>query len=109
MDIRKELIRIAKVIEVEGSFSSSSTLHFDANGECHDRKAIANAWMSVCKYPNDSETKVIDGTTYLYCVALTPEWSSHFWAVYPGNGNPRDASDHMPKYLVKRLPINQNL
>ena len=98
-------MKIGKHRMINEGFYSSETLRFDSNGECHDRRGIANAWMSVCKYPNDSETKVLDGTTYLYCIALTPEWSSHFWAVYPGNDNPRDAEKHMPEYLIKRIPV----
>lgn len=88
---------------IKESFTYSGTLHFDKNGECHDRKDIASVWMSVVRYPNKEETKVIDGTTYLYCIALTSSWSSHFWAVYPNCDDPKKASEKLPEYLTKRI------
>lgn len=85
------------------SFTYSGTLHFDKNGKCYDKKAIASVWWVIEKYPRDEETKVIDGTTYLYCITLTSEWSSHFWAVYPGCDNPNEAKNKLPEYLTKSI------
>ena len=93
--------------KINEDFYSSGFLHFDKNGECHDKKDIARVWHVVFKYPEDEDTTVINGTTYLYCVVMTDKLTDHFWAVYPGESNPKSAEKSLPEYIVKHLPANE--
>lgn len=89
---------------VESNFYRIGTLHFDENGECHDKQDIQDVWYSVEKYPDDKRTVYKNGSTYLFCISLTRELTGHFWAVYENRNLMDKKSFPIPDYLTKKNP-----
>ena len=86
-------------------FTSTGKLTFDKNWECRNKDEISKCWFSAIRYPKSERTIVKDGTTYLFCIVECRERiAAHFWAVYPGIGNPEAAKDLTPEYLTQNDP-----
>ena len=88
----------------ESNYYETGSLEFDDDGECHDKEAIAKVWHDVLKYPGKEDSFVIGDTTYLFCIVLSRALTNHFWAVYPGCKDPKQAEKKLPEYLTRNRP-----
>ena len=88
----------------ESNYYETGSLEFDDDGECHDKEAIAKVWHDVLKYPGKEDSLVIGDTTYLFCIVLSRALTNHFWAVYPGCKDPKQAEKKLPEYLTRNHP-----
>ena len=88
----------------ESNYYETGALEFDDDGECHDKEAIAKVWHDVLKYPGKEDSFVVGDTTYLFCIVLSRALTNHFWAVYPGCKDPKQAEKKLPEYLTRNRP-----